>query len=288
MSSSMKNLLCCIDASIYATSVSDLSAWVARRLSMNVEVLHVVQRKDAVSARKDLSGAIGLGVKTGLLEELTRIDEAEGALAIERGRLLLDAAVERLRKAGVLNVTRLHRHGGIVETIVEREQDADLVVIGKRGASGDFAVDHLGSKVERVVRSNVKPIFVAPPAFLKPENAVVAFDGSDLSLKAIDLAARSPLFDGMTVHVVNVGVDQASKRSKLEQAARRLNDRADALITKIIEGHPEKAISDYVRGVPNSMLVMGAYGHSPLRRLIVGSTTTAMIRTVDVPILLVR
>jgi len=33
---------------------------------------------------------------------------------------------------------------------------------------------------------------------------------------------------------------------------------------------------------------MGAYGHSPIRNLIVGSTTTAMIRTVRVPVLLVR
>jgi len=32
----------------------------------------------------------------------------------------------------------------------------------------------------------------------------------------------------------------------------------------------------------------GAYGHSPLRTLIVGSTTTAMIRTVHVPVLRVR
>ncbi|WP_158010640.1 hypothetical protein [Tardibacter chloracetimidivorans] len=31
---------------------------------------------------------------------------------------------------------------------------------------------------------------------------------------------------------------------------------------------------------PGAILLMGAYGHSPLRTLIVGSTTTAMIRTV--------
>lgn len=36
------------------------------------------------------------------------------------------------------------------------------------------------------------------------------------------------------------------------------------------------------------MLMMGAYGHSPIRTLIVGSTTTTMIRTVHVPVLLVR
>jgi nucleotide-binding universal stress UspA family protein len=33
---------------------------------------------------------------------------------------------------------------------------------------------------------------------------------------------------------------------------------------------------------------MGAYGHSPIRNFIVGSTTTEMIRTIHVPVLLVR
>lgn len=47
-------------------------------------------------------------------------------------------------------------------------------------------------------------------------------------------------------------------------------------------------IADVVAKAPGAVLVMGAYGHSPLRTLIVGSTTTAMIRTVHVPIILVR
>jgi nucleotide-binding universal stress UspA family protein len=36
------------------------------------------------------------------------------------------------------------------------------------------------------------------------------------------------------------------------------------------------------------MLMAATYGHSPLGMLVVGSTTTAMIRTVRVPVLLVR
>jgi nucleotide-binding universal stress UspA family protein len=36
------------------------------------------------------------------------------------------------------------------------------------------------------------------------------------------------------------------------------------------------------------LLVMGAYGHSAIRQFIVGSTTTAMIRTVKIPVLLFR
>ncbi|MEO6054349.1 MAG: universal stress protein, partial [Chthoniobacterales bacterium] len=36
------------------------------------------------------------------------------------------------------------------------------------------------------------------------------------------------------------------------------------------------------------LLVMGAYGHSRIRQLMVGSTTTAMVRTCQVPVLMFR
>src|SRR3546814_103289 len=128
----MDTILAAIDASGYATSVCDLAAWASPRLCLPVELLHVVQRKDAVAERHDLSGAIGLGVKSSLLEELTRLEEADARLQVERGRVLLAASEERLRAAGVDDVRVLHRHGGIVETILEREADARVVVIGER------------------------------------------------------------------------------------------------------------------------------------------------------------
>jgi len=51
---------------------------------------------------------------------------------------------------------------------------------------------------------------------------------------------------------------------------------------------PETLIARVVEQTPSAMLVMGAFGHSPICTLIVGSTTTTMIRTVHVPVLLVR
>ena len=36
------------------------------------------------------------------------------------------------------------------------------------------------------------------------------------------------------------------------------------------------------------LLVMGAYGHSRVRSLIIGSTTTEMIRACKIPVLLFR
>ncbi|HEX5306955.1 MAG TPA: universal stress protein [Dyella sp.] len=55
-----------------------------------------------------------------------------------------------------------------------------------------------------------------------------------------------------------------------------------------IPGHADAVIADYVRTHAIDLVAMGAYGHSRIRQLIVGSTTTTMIRSCLVPILLVR
>lgn len=289
----MNRILACIDASSYAGNVCDISAWAAGRLEAGIEILHVVQRADAVAARNDLSGAIGLGVKSSLLEELTRIDEAEGKLAIERGRIMLESAKEKLHEAGVGDVVVTHRHGGIVETVTEREMDADLVVMGKRGASHEFAADHLGSKVERVIRASIKPVLLASRRghdFEKgdPSAIVVAFDGSAAANKALDFVAASKLFAGLPIRVVIAGGDDARHRKLETDAQAKLDGCAGEVVVSRRDGNAEDVIAAAVKETPESLLVMGAYGHSPLRSMIVGSTTTTMIRTVPAPVLLVR
>lgn len=282
----METILAAIDASGYATSVCDLAAWAALRLEHPVELLHVVQRKDAVAERQDLSGAIGLGVKSSLLEELTRLEEADARLQVERGRVLLAASEQRLHAAGVEDLRLLHRHGGIVETILEREANARIVVIGKRGASHEFATDHIGSKIERVVRASSKPILIASRVIKPPEVAVLAYDGSPAAGRALERCANSPLFAGMPVHVVVAGGDDARHRARVDEATAALAGRE--LSVTLDRGKPEAVIGGVVAATPGAILMMGAYGHSPLRTLIVGSTTTALIRTVRAPVLLMR
>lgn len=281
-----ENILACIDSSAYAALVCDLAAWASRKLELPVELLHVVQRKSAIAERHDLSGAIGLGVKSQLLEELTQLEESDARVQIERGRVLIASGEDRLKKAGALGVKPLHRHGGIVETILEREAEARVVVIGKRGASHEFAQDHIGSKVERVVRASSKPILIASRGAEPPHVAVLAYDGSPAAGRALERCANSPLFSDLPVHLVVAGTDDDKHRHLLDSARNSLDGRD--LTTTLKPGRPEDVIASVVSATPGAILMMGAYGHSPLRTLIVGSTTTAMIRTVHVPILLVR
>lgn len=280
----MNKLLACIDDSLYADSVSDHAAWAAGRLDTTIELLHVIQRNDAVAARHDLSGTVGLGAKSALLEELVSIDEAGAKLARERGRFLLQAAEERIRATGLERITTIQRHGGIVETVIERESDADIVVIGKRGASANFAKGHLGSKVERVARESTRPVLVASRAFTEPKKTLIAFDGGPSARKAVEFIASSPLASGLECHVVMAGGDETVNQVELSWAAKRL---PSAVVSRQ-NGAIEDVIRRYVTEQDIGLLVMGAYGHSPLRSLILGSTTTMMMRACLIPVLLFR
>ena len=91
----------------------------------------------------------------------------------------------------------------------------------------------------------------------------------------------------MAVNIVMADTDNDAHRRALAGAASRLG--LDRSVTTTLEGgKAEAVIARIVKQTPGAMLVMGAYGHSPIRTLIVGSTTTTMIRTVHAPVLLVR
>ncbi len=283
----MENILAAIDSSVYATSVCGYAGWAAKRLTLPVELLHVVQRQDPVTARKDLSGVIGLGVKSDLMEELVRLSEQGSRAEIEKGRILLKAGEQLLREAGVADVTPLHRHGGVIETILEREDHARVVVMGKRGVGHEYASDHIGSMIERVVRASAKPVLVASREFAEPRHIVFAYDASPAAERALERLANSPLFDGLPITIVMAEAEDDTKRAQLAKAEAAFA--SGHPVTTIMErGKAEQIIPKIVSATEHALLLMGAYGHSPIRRMIVGSTTSEMVRTVKAPVLMVR
>jgi nucleotide-binding universal stress UspA family protein len=276
-----------IDGSIYSASVCEHAAWIASRTDAPVELIHVLGRREG-SDSHDHSGAIALGARTALMEELAALDAQRAKLISQRGRAILEDAAALLDKAGVTHVTTRLRHGDLVEAVADVEGEARVILIGKRGEAADFAKGHLGSNLERIVRASHKPVFVASRAFRPISKVLVAYDGGASAIKAVDHVARSPLFQGLPVHVVTVGSVSPEVTEGLADARAKLTAAGIEAETSVLPGQPETALSNLVDEAQFDMLVMGAYGHSRIRSLIIGSTTTAMIRACKVPVLLMR
>ena len=107
-------------------------------------------------------------------------------------------------------------------------------------------------------------------------------------MKAVDHISRSPLFQGLQIHVVTVGTATPEVKKGLEDAKALLKAAGLEADTSILAGQPETALGKLVDEAQFDMLVMGAYGHSRIRSLIIGSTTTAMIRSCKVSVVLMR
>ena len=110
---------------------------------------------------------------------------------------------------------------------------------------------------------------------------------SDL-LKAVEYVTTSPLFAGLECHLLMGGDASADLRRKLDEADARLQSAGFTVKSFVAPGEPEAAIAAHVDSQKIGLLVMGAYGHSRIRSLIIGSTTTEMIRSCKVPVVLFR
>ncbi|MGB5960972.1 MAG: universal stress protein [Coleofasciculaceae cyanobacterium] len=59
-------------------------------------------------------------------------------------------------------------------------------------------------------------------------------------------------------------------------------------ICSLIEGNAEVAIAQYAEAAKINLLMMGAYGHNRIGHLVIGSTTTQFLCSIDIPVLLFR
>ncbi|MCF6199085.1 MAG: universal stress protein [Hyphomicrobiaceae bacterium] len=284
MSIETSNVVAAIDGTQVSTAVCDLAAWAALAMQAPLEILHVLD-KSQYPATPDYSGNIGLGSRSALLDELSSLDVKRGKLALEQGRLMMEEARERAIIDGVAKPVLNQRHGSLVDTLMEMEGRIRLLVMGKHDEN---LGDHTGSMLENVVRTLHQPILVAAPTFSAPKRVMLAFDGSETTRKGVEMVAQSPLFKGLPCHLVMVGEDTSANRIELDWASEMMDEAGFEAPAVLEQGEVEKVLCDYRAAHDIDMLIMGAYGHSTIRRFLVGSTTTNVIRGASVPVLLLR
>ena len=280
----MSNVIACIDGTEVSTAVCDYSVWASLRLEAPLEFLHVLEKSE-YPATSNLSGSIGLGSREILLDELAALDEKRGKLAMEQGRHILEVAKKRAIGNGVDDPTSRQRHGSLIETLDEMEDAIRLLVLGKQNK---HLGEHIGSRLESVVRTMHRPILITTANYKPPQRVMFAFDGSATSVKGLEMVATSPLFRNLPCHLVMVGSQTDVHREQLESAKVALENAGFDAPTSLVRGEVERELRDYRIEHDIDMIIMGAYGHSVIRRFLVGSTTTSVIRDAQVPVLLLR
>jgi nucleotide-binding universal stress UspA family protein len=280
-------VLSCIDGSALSTAVCDAGAWASRRLHVPLKLLHVLDKSEYPTA-PNLSGNIGLGSREHLLEELIALDEKRGRLALEHGKHLLEEAERRAGADGAEQISTLQRHGSLVETLLEFEEETRLLVMGRLGQNHKSSAHAVGSHLENVVRTVHRPILITVQQFNAPQSFMIAYDGSQTAGKALAMVASSPLLQGLPCHLVMVENETEERQQQLNAAGEKLKAAGFTVTQHLLAGEVQSALHGYQQSNNLDLIVMGAYGHSRIRQFFVGSNTTKMISMSNVPLLLLR
>ena len=223
-------------------------------------------------------------VSTELLEAL----EADRAARLEVAEKAFADAMEASGIAGEWRVEA----GEPVSRIALHARHADLVVVGQQGGEGGLEV--LGGLADALVMTCGRPVIVVPyigaPETLA-SRVMVAWDGGRESVRAVNDAL--PLLAGAeSVEVVSVNPEERSAKHGdipgadicLHLARHGVNAQAQHIAASDVD--VGNLLLSRVADVGADLLVMGAYGHSRWREIVLGGATQQVLSEMTVPVLM--
>jgi nucleotide-binding universal stress UspA family protein len=279
----VKNILIPIDGSDYGKTAIAYGIYIAPKLGVQLTGLHVVDvRLMQGPVFTDISGSIGLPPYQEFLPAIESSLEAKAESILREFR-------EQCEAAGIHPETKKIT-GVIDESIIEEGRKCcDWILLAQRGEHfhiGSGAI--LGSTAQSVVRRSGKPVLVTPERFRKIDRMALAYDGSAPAENALALAADLSARAAWPLSVVIITEDQAVAAELSAKTEAFLETRGVERTLLILKGKEDKELLKFIKEGTVDLLVMGAYGHNRLRELILGSTTSAVIRKSTIPVLLTR
>jgi nucleotide-binding universal stress UspA family protein len=264
-----------IDRSGAAKSVCQHAVWAARQLNVPVEIIHVLDQVASIATR-DYSGYLAFDAPETAMEERFRLDEMQNRVLIEEGRRLLDGAADSMREAGFADVSQRLFQGTLLEHVKQHAGDALLIVLGKQGEGVHQDGHHLGRNIERVVRAVHTPVLICAPAFTEIDRAILAWDGGKSAGEAVHLLSQRPL-PAVELSLLHIADNPDRVPPGINDARDHLQGAGMSVDVDVRTGDSADVILAAVSELQAQLLILGAYGHSRIRQLMVGSTTTELL-----------
>lgn len=209
---------------------------------------------------------------------------AEAKVAADQ---LLEAFACRCNAAEV-KAKRLQDLGDPAWAILSQAQRYDLILLGLetyfRAMPGGGPCDTL----DKVLHSPPRPVVTTPKNVGDGNTAVIGFDGSLQASRTLAAYVSTGLAATHENVVVTIDTDFDEATRTAERAVDYLALHGVTVKPRPVETRldPASILLDHANEMKAGLVVMGAFGHSPLREFFFGSTTRGVLRDCKVPVML--
>ena len=288
-----------LDGSVFSESSIPAAMTMARRLGADIELISVFEDASVLAEARDTGQEFKAWLRESLEELATRIrdvSEIPVATTIVDG-LPSERLVEYAKRSSV-------------EMIVMATHGRGPVSRAWLGSVADYVLRHVDVPV-LLVRADERGEVTKVQEWTF-NHVLVALDGSDRAEHALDWAVDLAMPGKTTITLFRAveppmpfaspylpqAVDDTQAALEaghdaavdyLSQLGDRLGAQGHQVETQAIVGvHPAPALVDYAHKHPIDLIAIGTHGRRGLRRLVLGSVADKVLRSANVPILLVR
>jgi nucleotide-binding universal stress UspA family protein len=174
--------------------------------------------------------------------------------------------------------------------VTRRAQAADLVILGQRIPDYSTGLD----APEDVILACSRPVLVVPYASRRldriGENVLIAWNGSREAGRAVQDALPLLAMSGaVTVLLVDPEEDadiEAAEDLVAHLARHGLRAETQVIRHQLATSLVADTLLAQIARLDADLLIMGAYGHSRLREMILGGVTRDILRNMNVPVLM--
>jgi nucleotide-binding universal stress UspA family protein len=117
---------------------------------------------------------------------------------------------------------------------------------------------------------------------------VLAYDGSERASKAMKAAAEFASELDVPLTVITVARDPKLGERTLEEARTYFASYSAKAEFRLIPGHAHEEIIKFLKSNDSDLLFIGAYGHSRIIEMVLGSNTEYVLRNAPCPVFLSR
>ncbi len=212
---------------------------------------------------------------------------SEGDVAAPAAAALRDEFNRRCQISGVSGVLTIEA-GRAVDKIAERASLADLVVAPVLNPPGSGLMSRLSSEFRSLVQQCPRPIVGLTGQPAKFRQALLAYDGSSKSKEALYVAAYIAE-QWLTPLAVLAVADNNSSRNSLEAEAKQYLDQHHLQATFVQKnGSAGEIILATAEEAGADLIIMGGYGHSRVKDLVLGSAVDKVLTEAGRPVLVCR
>lgn len=222
-------------------------------------------------------------IEGGITAQIVEAQRTYNEEALQEAKAAFDAAVGACKGETVWTA-----HDGYRQDVVARAaMGADMAIVGQPDPDEAVATTDYDLPADVVMRSG-RPLLAIPYAGkfgIDVKSAVIAWNGAREAARAVRDAL--PLLDGAKVHVLAINPsDNDPKAADVCTFLGRHGIKADHDEIRTRDLDPGDMLLSRMSDLGAGLAVMGAYGHSRFREMILGGVTHHLLRHMTAPVLL--